>query len=331
MRIMGILGALRPLAIITSPMVGGLLGALIGWRNVCLGLAGIGVVSVVLIAFLLPETCARARGRATSSQQEKYGYTPNGNGDAEGHEGQDMRICSTAPRVLSDPRFLALVIPNSLAFCSISILLTFASYLYVGVDLTVLFTPLMWIKNSKCADISPSPSPSPSPSLNSLALFLPSIQQEGFYGFSVSVCGLLMGVPPMAGFIGAFASIALSARIRALTQYRVYQIMAVALGAGELQSNKYKGDAPRLALTEAVLKCKAGLALGLVLRDSISFIVFGIFCGVNAANLFFGSPACEPPVHSIAMCSSLSLSLSPLSLSLSLSKHTTHLLTPQKI
>lgn len=55
-RVMAILGTLRPLAIVCAPSLGGLLGAAFGWRNVFRALAGWGAVLFVAVSIFIPET-----------------------------------------------------------------------------------------------------------------------------------------------------------------------------------------------------------------------------------------------------------------------------------
>lgn len=68
MRMMAVLGTIRPLAIIVAPSVGGLLGSFIGWRAVFWMLCGWGSLNVVLTGAVLPETTTAAqRAEAESS------------------------------------------------------------------------------------------------------------------------------------------------------------------------------------------------------------------------------------------------------------------------
>lgn len=58
MQMLAILGTLRPVSIIAAPSIGGLLGATFGWRRVFLMLSFWGIVNVLCVAVILPETLA---------------------------------------------------------------------------------------------------------------------------------------------------------------------------------------------------------------------------------------------------------------------------------
>ena len=56
MRITGIFNMLQPLMILAAPSLGGVVGQLVGWRDLFWGLAGWGLLTMILVASFVPES-----------------------------------------------------------------------------------------------------------------------------------------------------------------------------------------------------------------------------------------------------------------------------------
>ena len=85
MRITGIFNMLQPLMILAAPSIGGVVGALVGWRDLFWGLAGWGLLTMLLVGLCVPESnkayLARKAAKANQALAAGgFGLADNGGG-----------------------------------------------------------------------------------------------------------------------------------------------------------------------------------------------------------------------------------------------------------
>jgi len=110
MKMIAILSTLRPLCIIASPSVGGLISETIGWRWIFRILTCWGSVCLLLV-FFLPETRLKVRGKKFAEPKS--------------------RLCRNLCRLFSSRLFLAMIFISMLQLAAIWIFLSTISYILV--------------------------------------------------------------------------------------------------------------------------------------------------------------------------------------------------------
>lgn len=121
MKMLALLGSIRPLAIILAPSVGGILGAKFGWRNVFLVLCGWGVLNIVATQLLLVETLTKRE----ESKSPRHGYWT------------DTRA------VLTHRNSISLIVIMALVFSAPTSMLSNIAFLLQGFGLTATTTSLL--------------------------------------------------------------------------------------------------------------------------------------------------------------------------------------------
>ena len=122
MKMLALLGTLRPVAIIAAPSVGGILGAQFGWRNVFLMLSTWGALNLVVACGLLPETLKPPNAAGKTSGSNDRGLV----GD----------LAFGVARVGSDRVSFALVLTLTVIVCAPAAMLSNIAFVLEGYGFT---------------------------------------------------------------------------------------------------------------------------------------------------------------------------------------------------
>lgn len=122
MKMLALLGSIRPIAIILAPSVGGILGTKYGWRNVFMMLSGWGVFNIVATKLLLVETLTK---RDPGSSSNNHGYWVD------------------TKHILTHRNSVSLIVIMALVFAAPASMLSNIAFLLQGFGLTTTTTSLL--------------------------------------------------------------------------------------------------------------------------------------------------------------------------------------------
>ena len=105
MRITGFFNMLQPLMILAAPSLGGVIGQLVGWRDLFWGLAGWGALTMVLMAMYVPESNKAYLQRQSSSPAASISPV-----DARANELESKSLCAKLCEMFSSVPFTALTL-----------------------------------------------------------------------------------------------------------------------------------------------------------------------------------------------------------------------------
>jgi len=117
MKMLALLGTLRPIAIITAPAIGGFLGAVFGWRRVFIMLSCWGLLNLTLSFALLPETL-----RVCDRLGDKEGFCSH--------------LWSGVRRVADNTQSLSLIVSLTLLFAAPACMLSNIAFVLDGCGLS---------------------------------------------------------------------------------------------------------------------------------------------------------------------------------------------------
>jgi DHA1 family bicyclomycin/chloramphenicol resistance-like MFS transporter len=123
MRITGFFNMLQPLMILAAPSLGGVVGQLVGWRDLFWGLAGWGVLTMVLVASFVPESnkayLRRTSSAAASSPVDKVDQAL-----------AERSLCAKLCEMFSSVPFTALTLTASVFMGGVRSMLSTIPYVY---------------------------------------------------------------------------------------------------------------------------------------------------------------------------------------------------------
>ena len=123
MRITGFFNMLQPLMILAAPSLGGVVGQLVGWRDLFWGLAGWGLLTMVLVASFVPESNkAYLRGKSSS-----LGMSPVDKAD---QALANRSLCAKLCEMFSSVPFTALTLTASVFMGGVRSMLSTIPYVY---------------------------------------------------------------------------------------------------------------------------------------------------------------------------------------------------------
>jgi DHA1 family bicyclomycin/chloramphenicol resistance-like MFS transporter len=124
MRITGFFNMLQPLMILAAPSLGGVVGQLVGWRDLFWGLAAWGALTMVLVASFVPES-NKAYLRRTSSAAASSPVDEKGQVEAD-----QVSLCAKLCEMFSSVPFTALTLTASVFMGGVRSMLSTIPYVY---------------------------------------------------------------------------------------------------------------------------------------------------------------------------------------------------------
>ena len=125
MRITGFFNMLQPLMILAAPSLGGVVGQLVGWRDLFWGLAGWGLLTMVMVACFVPES-----NKAYLRRQAAAAGAPVDLGDTTVPTDHATSLCAKLCEMFSSVPFTALTLTASVFMGGVRSMLSTIPYVY---------------------------------------------------------------------------------------------------------------------------------------------------------------------------------------------------------